>query len=139
MRRFVPLSLLLFLVVAGCGKDNKCEVHMGETNFTIEPDSARYPGLNNVGGYMYFTGGYRGVVVVRIAYDQFVAFERTCPEDNVSVVEVSEEWGSQLLVCPECGSRFIVAADGIPADGSATPCSLAQYSTSYSGGSLMVY
>ena len=109
------------------------------TNFTIEPNSAYYSGLNNVGGYMYFTGGHRGVVVVRTAYDQFVAYERTCPADSTSRVEISEEFGSSVLECPDCHSCFSVYADGVPLDGSATPCPLYQYSTSYSGGQLWVY
>lgn len=112
---------------------------IGLTNFKIEPNAAYYSGLNNVGGYMYLTGGHRGVVVVRQAYDQFVAYERTCPADSTSAVKVSDEWGSAILECPQCKTRFIVDADGMPMDGGATSCPLYQYSTSYSGGVLWVY
>lgn len=137
-RRLLALVVLIAIVVS-CGRDSNCKVSIGAANFCIEPNSAYYYGLNNVGGYMYFTGGHRGIVVVRTAYDHFVAYDRTCPEDNSTPVEVSEEWGSTLLECPVCHSRFITETDGMPLEGSTTSCPLYQYSTSYSGGELWVY
>ncbi len=131
--------LLLASINVACERDGQCSVSIGSTNFTIEPNSAYYYGLNNVGGYMYLTGGHRGVVVVRTAYDRFVAYERTCPDDNTSAVVVSGDWGSAILECPECHSCFIVEAEGMPLEGSATSCPLYQYSTMYSGGILYVY
>ena len=133
----IPL-LLLFLLLSACGK-NDCHVTIGETNFSIRPNEAEYYGLNNPGGYLYLTGGHRGIVVVRLAYDRFVAFERTCPEDNSTPVEISSDWGSSLLECPQCHSCFVVENDGIPLDDAATSCPLYQYNTIYSGGELWVY
>ncbi len=137
LRFFIPLmSILAF---TACGRENQCNISIGNTNFQIEPNSAGYPELNNPGGYMYFSGGHRGVVIIRTALDHFVAFERTCPEDNTSSVSVSDEWGSTLLECPTCHSRFLVESNGLPLEGSATSCPLYEYSTSYSGGILWVY
>ena len=135
-----PLWFLLLLssVVVGCG-DNECSSHIGVTNFTIEPNSAEYSGLNNVGGYEYCYGGYAGVVVIRTSYNQFVAYERACPMDDSSRVSVSAEWGSSILECPTCHSAFIVEADGMPVDGSATNCPLYQYATDYDGRALWIY
>jgi len=137
--RLKIMLCLLPLLLTSCGKDNKCYVPIGITNFEIAPNSAYYSGLNNVGGYMYLTGGHRGVIVVRLAYDQFVAFERTCPADSTTAVEVSKDWGTALLECPVCHTCFIVASDGMPMDGGATACPLYQYGTNYSGGTLWVY
>ena len=131
--------LLATLFLAACGKDTVCNVPIGLTNFQIEPNSALYYGLNNVGGYEYLTGGHRGVIVVRIARDQFVAYERTCPEDGTTPVVVSDDWGSALLECPACHSCFITETDGLPMEGSATKCPLYQYGTTYTDGILYVY
>ncbi len=79
------------------------------------------------------------MVVVRLSLDQFVAFERTCPADSTTAVEVTSDWGSSLLECPVCHTCFIVNADGMPMEGGATSCPLYEYSTSYSGGVLWVY
>jgi hypothetical protein len=134
----VAVIALAILAVA-CGHEQRCNVPIGMTNFTIEPNSAYYSGLNNVGGYMYLTGGHRGVVVVRTAIDHFVAYERTCPADSTTAVEVTSDWGSSILECPKCHTLFVVNADGYPMDGGATACPLYQYSTAYSGGILSVY
>ena len=135
---YLAAAIAVF-AVAACGHEKRCNVPIGLTNFNIEPNSAYYSGLNNVGGYMYLTGGHRGVVVVRTAYDHFVAYERTCPADSTTAVEISDEYGSALLECPKCHTLFIVEADGYPMDGGATSCPLYQYSTLYSGGVLSVY
>lgn len=140
MKKALPYLLLVLSTIAltSCGREQRCNVPIGMTNFTIEPNSAYYSGLNNVGGYMYLTGGHRGVVVIRTAYDQFVAYERTCPADSTSAVEVTSEW-CFILECPKCHTLFAVNADGYPMDGGATACPLYQYSTAYSGGILSVY
>ena len=137
MRKLFFFVFVFVFVLSSC-KGKECNVPIGVTNFRVEPNSAYYSGLNNVGGYMYFTGGYNGVVVVRTGYYSFVAYERACPADT-GQVKVSDDWGSSILQCPKCGSCFIVEADGTPMDGSATPCALYQYSTHYSGGVLEVY
>ena len=123
---------------SSCGKDERCDYSIGITDFSIEPNTAYYQGINVVGGYVYLKGGYRGVVVIRLAYDQFAAYERACPLDGAAVV-VTDDWGAELLECPECHSQFISRSDGIPMDGSATSCPLYQYSTTYIDGVLYVY
>lgn len=135
----IVVIIAVTVLAAACGRESRCYVPIGLTNFTIEPNSAYYSGLNNVGGYMYLTGGHRGVVIVRTAYDHFVAFERTCPADSTTAVNISDEFGSSLLECPKCHTLFVTKADGYPMDGGATACPLYQYSTSYSGGELWVY
>ncbi|MBP5547532.1 MAG: hypothetical protein J6X58_01390 [Bacteroidales bacterium] len=140
MKKIITVTFILVTaLLVSCHRDDSCYVPIGITNFEIEPNSAEYQGVNSVGGYIYLTGGHRGVIVVRMAYDQFVAFERTCPADSTTAVEISADWGSSLLECPKCHTCFIIASDGMPMDGGATECPLYQYSTSYSGGVLWVY
>lgn len=139
LRRASSILLLAILFCCSCRRGESCDVPIGLTNFKIEPNSAYHSGLNSVGGYEYLTGGHRGVVVVRLAYDQFVAFERTCPIDHNSSVEVVGDWGGSLLECPSCHTLFVTANDGLPLDGGATTCPLYQYSTYYRGGVLEIY
>lgn len=137
----IPLvfCLLLTATLGACKKTNQCKVSIGNASFSIDPNSALYSRLNTVGGYEYFSGGHHGVVVVRTGYNEFVAFERTCPLDDSSRVVVSETWGSTILECPTCHSLFSTHNYGTPMDGSATPCSLYPYSTTYDGSTLYVY
>ena len=129
------LSLML---LASCAKDH-CHTSIGATNFYVEPNSATHAGLNNVGGYEFLTGGHRGVVVVRTAYDDFVAYDRTCPEDNTTKVDFASGWEGTILECPVCHTRFNVYADGAPLDGGKTVCPLYEYGTTYDGYRLYVY
>lgn len=137
--RILNIAFLMALLLTACGRDHQCKVSIGATGFHVEPNSAQYPGLNNVGGYQYLTGGHRGVVIVRTAYNDFVCYERTCPCNDSSQVSVSKTWGSSILECPDCHSLFSVYNDGMPMDGSVTSCNLFQYSTTFDGTKLYVY
>ena len=139
MKRLPLLLLLSALTLAGCHDKPSCEVTIGDARCTLSPNTdARLVGLASVGGHAYLSGGHRGVVVIRTGLYDFVAFERTCPCDNNSRVELSQDW-TGLLECPTCHSCFDPLNYGYPFDGSATPCPLYQYSTRYDGGLLYIY
>lgn len=135
----LPLLAALCLAMPSCKKGRQCRIPIGETAFSIYPNDAAYHGLNVVGGYEYFVGGHRGVVVVRTEQSAFAAYERTCPLDTNTQVRVSDSLGSGVLECPKCHSRFSTFTDGVPLKGSATPCSLYEYGTTYDGNTLFVY
>lgn len=144
MKKFAIVGLsCLVLIVCSCGKYSNCLYYTGDARFQVDPNSAATPGLNTVWGYEYFTGGHRGVVVIRTAYNEFLAFERTCTCDSNSAVVVSHDWGTQILECPLCGSLYSVNNYGYPVDDSennnTTQCPLYQYSTRFNGGTLYVY
>lgn len=131
--------ILLFSVatVGGCGKESYCNVPVGDATCQIDPNSPLYPGLNTMSGYEYLIGGYQGVVVVRTAWEEFVAYECTCPYDR-GLLEMDEGYGNLVLRCPECGSQFSTFGDGFPLDGSLTSCPLYQYNTFYDGRLLYI-
>lgn len=130
--------LILTGSFCGCG-DERCSTPIGEAYCVLEPDSPLYYSLNTVGGYEYLVGGHRGLVVIRTALDEFVCYERSCPACHDVAVEVSKDWGSGVLECPQCGSRFSVYTEGVPLDGSITRCPLYQYSTTYDGFELHIW
>ena len=76
------------------------------------------------------------MVVFRISWIDFVAFERGCPIHNSTGVEVDPD-NSVIMECPECHSQFIYT-DGTPIQGPARS-PLRQYNAVYSGGMLHVY
>lgn len=137
MRRLAPLLLLMLL--CACRHETPCTVSIGPSDFSIDPNTdANYAALFHPGGYVYLTGGHRGIVVIRTALHEFVAYERTCPCDNDSRVVMSTEW-SGLLECPTCHTLFDAYNFGTPMEGAATPCPLYPYSTLYQGGVLHIY
>lgn len=134
MKKTFAILLLACLVLCSCKKDE--EAPLAYVNFSINPDSPAYSGLNTVGGYEYLTGGYCGVVVFRTSWTDFVAYERGCPIHNSTGVEVDTD-NSVIMFCPKCGSQFIYT-DGTPIQGPARS-PLRQYNAVYSGGMLHVY
>lgn len=133
------LALLLALLAMGCcscRREAVCDVPFGEARCQIDPNSPLYPGLNTVGGYEYLVGGHQGIIVVRTGYDSFVAFERSCPNDHEVPVSVDKDFGAAVLRCPSCGSAFSTYTDGVPLEGSSTPCSLYEYGADYIDGVL---
>ncbi len=137
--RVLFVFLAGILLLCGCKDQERCNTPIGDARCTIEPDSPLYHSLNTVGGYEYLIGGYRGLVVIRTALNDFICFERACPACHEVAVEASSDWGASVLECPQCGSRFSSYTDGIPLDGSATRCPLNQYSTTFDGRSLHIY
>lgn len=107
-------------------------------NFVINPNTTEYIELNAPGGWVYLTGGYRGILVYRLSMTEFLAYERTCPWDpsaTGSRIEVDES--GIICVCPVCHSTYSIL-DGIPNGGPSTYL-LKQYRTTYANELLYVY
>lgn len=128
--------LLVFVFFPQC-KKNEDPIPYVYVNFYINLNSPQYTDLNNIGGYVYVTGGYRGIVIYRNSIDEFKAFDRACPYKPSKECErvVVEETGITLVdTC--CGSRFLLM-DGSVVNGPAT-ISLKEYRTYFSGSNLQV-
>jgi len=149
MNRFLNILIIALisfgLLSTRCKKENEDPLPYAYVNIRIEPNSTLYINLNTVGGYEYLTANSpsRGIIVYRISTVDFVAFERTCPNDPDACC--SEEGCSRLYVddggliikddC--CGSTYLIL-DGSNVEGpSVKP--LKQYNTSFDGKTLHIY
>lgn len=110
---------------------------IGDANCQIDPNSPLYSGINNCDGYEYLVGGANGLVVVRVSFNEFACYERSCPLDT-GRLEMVSGYGNIVLECPKCHSQFNTFADGCPLEGSRTPCYLYKYSTYYDGHTLYI-
>ena len=135
--QFSIFSCLMLLVLMSCGKDYMCHVPFGDATCQIDPNSAIYSGINNCDGYEYLVGGYQGIVVVRTSWNDFAAYERTCPADS-GRLEMASGYGNIILECPRCHSQFNTFDDGAPLSTSHTPCYLYKYNTHYDGQILYI-
>lgn len=137
MGRAVLIVCVAALMAVSCGKEYMCDVPIGDATCQIDPNSPIYAGINNCDGYEYLVGGYQGIVVVRINWNEFAAYERTCPADS-GRLEMAEGYGNIVLECPRCHSQFNTFADGAPLSNSLTMCYLYQYTTHYDGRTLYI-
>ena len=103
-------------------------------NFTININLPSYSSLTVPGGWLYVTGGYRGILIYRASQDQFMAYDRTCTYNNTGYVQVQKS--GLVAIDSSCGSTFTLLS-GSPQHGPAT-VPLKQYQTYFDGTNLTV-
>lgn len=138
-----PFLILFFFLVGSnaCKDTNTSLVPYVEVNMNINPTN--YIELNIPGGVAYFKDeGYGGVLIVNNWGDDlnpYLAFDATCTKELSSDVRVEvQENGSGYVVCPECGSKFMIfGSAGLPIKGPATR-PLKQYRAVSANGRIIV-
>jgi len=135
---YLSVILLFLLFAAACKKENpQPKIPEVYVNFFIDPNSTEYLDLNAPGGWVYVTGGYRGILIYRLTITEFLAFERTCPYDpEIPEARIEVEESEVTCACPVCGSKYILL-DGSPFEGPSTYL-LKQYRTNYDGSLLYI-
>jgi len=132
---FLALLMMSTSLFVACGKDNEAtQIPYVYVNFSIYPNTLDFiPD----GGWVYLTGGYKGIIIYRPLHEDFMAFERACPYDPLNDSARIEVESSGIIATDSlCGSRFILT-DGSPVQGPATTA-LKQYRTRYDGYTLVV-
>ena len=83
--------------------------------------------------------GVAGVIVYRLAMDEYYAFERYCPHDKDPQCAVAPDEDPTLAVCPCCGSKFLLLSEiGDVVEGPSA-YSLKRYKTRVEGSTLIIY
>ena len=124
-------SACLFLPLA-CSKNNDNPVPSVYVDFNIYLNQPSSAALNAVGGWLYFTGGVRGIVVYRLNIDQFMAYDRNCTYNpSLANAIVSVDSSGLMVSDSTCGSRFVLI-DGSVNHGPAT-VGLRQYHADFDG------
>lgn len=134
------LTLLFIVVASGCKKNNRVyfpSVSFEEYVYLNNPTSQP---LMHPGGYIYHTGGYRGLIVYRNningSSSDFSVWDRACPEhfeQSCSVLEVSDD--GLYAKCPCNGEQYFIL-DGSPTKGATLP--LYQYPAVLNGDVLYI-
>lgn len=137
MKYFAALTLLAAFVFSSCQKDED-RIPYVPVNIYIDINNANYNDLNAIGGYVYLTGGFKGLIVYRASYESFVAIERACPyHPNGDCERLTVESSGLTISDSVCGSRFIIT-DGSVVNGPAKKPA-ATYHTFYDGFYIRIY
>jgi len=145
MRKIANYSVVVLLVGLllasswGCNKKTEHEsIPNVAVNLYLDISSTLYIELSTIGGYVYLTGGYKGIVVYRVSPDEFVAYDRACPYDPKSAcARITMDPSGITLTDSCCGSNFSVL-DGSIIKGPAT-VPMKRYHTQYDGQILRVW
>jgi hypothetical protein len=130
------LLALMMLLPLSCGKDGRHPVPDVMVNFTLNLESTQYIELNVVGGWAYFTGGYRGIIIYRQSIDEFRAFDRACPYHPYDDCALIRVFDPPLATDTCCGSRFLLIDGSVVTGPSEWP--LKQYRTFFNPPFLQV-
>lgn len=134
---FLLIIIFMFGVPYSCDTDDDDLIPYVYVDFTIDILSTFYTELSSVGGYVYVTGGYKGILIYRLSMDEFLAFDRCCSyEPLVPCERIEMEPSGLTMIDSCCGSRFLIL-DGSPIEGPATK-PLRPYRTFFDGRYLRV-
>jgi hypothetical protein len=130
MRRFGFALITLLIVTSGCRDRNTNRVPDVPVNIAINIYQPDFFNLTVPSGWVYITGGSRGIIVYRKSTTEFVALERHSPfqpEDNCAVV-VNED---NVLVSDPCSDSQWLITDGTIVQGP-TAFTLRTYQATFS-------
>ncbi|MCX6290358.1 MAG: hypothetical protein NT126_01180 [Bacteroidetes bacterium] len=134
MRKIINFFLPFFVFVSGlllsaCKKDNNTIANV-YVDFYIYLTQPSFANLNAVGGWVYVTGGVKGILVFKKNSSEFAAYERNCPYDpNATNARIEVDSSNIIGVDKNCGSKFGLMDNAI-LNGPATR-SMKTYSADY--------
>lgn len=136
MRKLIFFCVIWFGITS-CNKDEDIIPYV-TVNVYIDVNNSVYNDINTVGGYLYITGGYKGIIVYRYSFDEFVAIERACPyKPSLDCERLSVEDNGMVVSDSCCGSRFLITDGSIVSGPAKRPAVL--YKTIFDGNMLYIY
>ncbi len=132
--------LIASLIVSACKKKKNNEEYIPYVyvDFTIAVSNPQFVNLNAVGGWVYVTGGSKGIIVYRKSNDEFGAYDRHCPylpENACSQLNVSASGTTAIDTC--CGSEFLLVDGSVLKQPSSYP--MLRYQTFFDGNLLHIF
>ena len=137
LNRFFIVIFILTIISVSCKKDTTTKVPNIAVNISIPIGSYVYRNLTTIGGWVYVTGGYKGIIIYRKDNETFMSYDRACPyhpTDNCSLIKV--ESSGLIAVDSCCGSRYYLS-DGSVLKGPAT-VPLKSYYTTFDGNYITI-
>jgi len=134
------LFLAFFFFLADCKKEKEKEdlIPYAAVDFYINTNSTQYLELHSVNGWVYVTGGVRGIIIYRKSIDEFMVYERNCTyQPSNSCARVSVDGSNLIAIDSCCGSKFLLIDGSVIQSPAVYP--LKQYRTTFDGVTLHVF
>lgn len=142
IRRSHPLSLLLLITgvtILSCDKEEEGDIPDVPVDIYINVNKPSYSDLQTTGGWVYLTGGSKGIIVYRRSSREFMAYDRHCtyrPNKNCGRAQVDSS--NIKIHCRPCSGSEYSIMDGSVLKGPASR-PLKQYGTRFDGDVLHIY
>ncbi|HCA82398.1 MAG TPA: hypothetical protein DEP18_01325 [Flavobacteriales bacterium] len=129
---FTFLACFLF----SCRKDDD-RIPDVLVDISVNINNPGYFNLQAIGGWMYFEGGSRGILVYRRSQDEFMAYDRHCPWEPANPCgKITVDTSSNIIARDACCGSAFVMTDGSVSQGPASR-PLKQYLVYWDGLSIL--
>ena len=133
------ISLVIVFFAMSCKKNNPNNgVPIIAVDIYLYTNTPSFINLNAVGGWVYVTGGVRGILVYRKSSTEFMAYDRNCtyqPSQPCSTVVVD---ATNILAKDTCCHSKFSMYDGSVVNGPAS-VALKAYNTTFDGSVLHIF
>lgn len=127
---FIGFIVFNILLNNSCNKNNQIVPYV-YVDLYVNISLPSYSNLNAIGGWVYVSGGSKGIILYRQTTDQFAAYDRHCTynSNNSSCGAATVDSTNSFVECTCDGSQYQLY-DGLVIQGPAT-FSLKPYRTSF--------
>lgn len=135
---FTLIAGFCLLVFAQCNEKQQGPIPFVAVDRYIGLNEPAFANLLPIGGWVYISGGSKGIIVFHKAIDEYVAYDRNCTFDAYgNCVTLSVIPAEQAAKDSCCNSKFSLFT-GTVLNGPAT-IGMVQYQTELSGQVLHIY
>lgn len=151
-KSFLPVPVLILILAMllpfSCkkGEDVNSDIPYAHINVVINPNSTLYQEISIVGGWMYYQYvdyPSRGLIIYRLTQEDFLAYERTPPQNSNACNNAETGEYSSLVVedyypfiYDTCSDFSYQIIDGSPVSPATVP--LKRYQANYDGYNLYI-
>jgi hypothetical protein len=128
----LAIIILCAVSLSECrNRTNEHTVPNTPVNIDIDINLAQYNNLNFIGGWVYLSGGFNGIIVHRSTVDIFAAYDRQAPYQVADRCRVNVD-SNNVTCSDDCSGSEWLLYDGQLVKGPASH-PLKQYRTSFDG------
>lgn len=130
--KILVIVLLLSIFSTSCKEEtNNNQIPNVYVNFYFSLSDPEFASLNSIGNSVYVTGGVKGIIIHRVTFDEFTAFDRVSSykPENFCVVKVDSV---PYYAYDPCSMSKFSLIDGAPVRGPAIS-PLKKYNTQFDG------
>ena len=132
------LSILVMALFYACKKENNNGVPIVPVDIYIYTSNPSFINLNAVGGWVYITGGARGILVYRKSISEFMAYDRNCTYNSNDPCAIVYVDSSNIIATDTCCNSMFSMVDGTVLQAPAG-LPLKTYYTTFDGNVLHIY
>ena len=132
MVKRLSIALIILLLFSFSCRKNENRVPYVPVDLYLNITLPSYNTLNVIGGWVYVSGGSKGLIVYRQTAETFMVYDRHCTYDvNATCTPASVDSTNLAISCDCDGSQYQLY-DGAITNGPAT-MPLQQYQSTYDG------